>query len=50
VLRQHQKERQSADFTDLRRQALEQSKADNAAQQLRPSTALKRAKREPNGH
>jgi hypothetical protein len=23
---------------------------DNAAQQLRPSTALKRAKREPNGH
>jgi hypothetical protein len=50
VLRQHQKERQSADSTDLRRQYPEPQKADNAAQQLKLSTDLKRAKRESNGH
>jgi hypothetical protein len=29
---------------------LEPQRAENVAQRLRPSTALKRAKREPNGH
>jgi len=50
VLRQHQKERQSADSTEGHLQALEQNEADSVAQRLRPSMALKRAKREPNGH
>jgi len=50
VLRLHRKVRQSADSTEGRLQALEPQKADNVAQQLKPSTALKRAKLESNGH
>jgi len=50
ALRLHRKVRQNADSTGERRRGLEPQKADSVVQLLKQSTALKRAKREPNGH
>ncbi len=50
VLCQHRKVKQSAVSMGGRLQDREHQKADDAALQLKPHTALKRAKREPNGH